>query len=74
MAMDCIAMYCMAMHVWLCIYGYVLYGYVFSGLCNKLEESEQLRGERDVIEFNDLKFGRRQVLGLRKVRGKQDVP
>ena len=40
----------------------------------KKEESEKLRGERDQIKFNDLKFERWQVVGLRKVRRMQDVP
>ena len=38
------------------------------------EESEQLRGVRDQIKFIDLRFERRQVVGLRKVRRRQDVP
>ena len=40
----------------------------------KKEESEQLRGERDQIKYIDLGFERWQVLGLRKARGRQDVP
>ena len=40
----------------------------------KKEESEQLRGERDEIKFIDLRFERRQVVGLRKARRRQDVP
>ena len=32
----------------------------------KKEESEQLRGERDQIKFIDLRFERRQVVGLGK--------
>ena len=39
----------------------------------KKEESERLRGERDGIKFNDLRFKRRQVLGFRKAR-RQDAP
>ena len=34
----------------------------------KKEESEQLRGQRDRIEFIDLIFERQQVVGLRKAR------
>ena len=30
----------------------------------KKEESERLRGERDQIKFIDLRFERRQVVGL----------
>ena len=40
----------------------------------KKEESEQLTGERDQIEFIDLRFERWQVVGLRKARRRQDVP
>ena len=40
----------------------------------KKEESEQLRGERDQVKFIDLRFERLQVVGLRKARGRQDVP
>ena len=40
----------------------------------KKERSERLRGERDQIEFIDLGFERWQVVGLRKARGRQDVP
>ena len=38
------------------------------------EESEQLRGERDKIQFIDLRFERWQVVELRKARRRQDVP
>ena len=38
------------------------------------EESEWLRGKGDQIKFIDRRFGRRQVVGLRKARRKQDVP
>ena len=37
----------------------------------KKEESEQIRGERDKINFIDLIFERWQVLGLRR---RHDVP
>ena len=40
----------------------------------KKEESEHLRGERDQINFIDLRFEGRQVVGLRKARRRQDVP
>ena len=40
----------------------------------KKEGSEGLRGERDQINFIDLEFERWQVVGLRKARGRQDVP
>ena len=36
----------------------------------KTEESEKLRGGRDQIKFIDLRFERRQVVGLRKARKK----
>ena len=38
------------------------------------EESEKLRGERDKIEFVDVRFERWQVVRFRKARGRQDVP
>ena len=38
------------------------------------EESENLRGEEDQINFIDLRFERWQVLGFRKARRRQDVP
>ena len=38
------------------------------------KESERLKGERDQIKFIDLRFERWQVVGLRKARGRQDVP
>ena len=38
------------------------------------EESEKLRGERDQIKFIDPRFERGQVVGLRRARGRQDVP
>ena len=37
------------------------------------EESERLRGEGDQIKFIDVRFGRWQVVGLRKGR-RHDVP
>ena len=40
----------------------------------KKEESEQQRGLRDKIKSIDLRFERWQVVGLRKVRRRQDVP
>ena len=40
----------------------------------KEEESEILRGERDQIKFIDLRFQKWQVVGLRKVRRRQDDP
>ena len=40
----------------------------------KKEESEQLRGERDQIEFIDLGFERWQFVRFGKARGRQDVP
>ena len=40
----------------------------------KKEESERLRGERDQINFIDLRFERWQVAGFRKARRGQDVP
>ena len=40
----------------------------------KKKESEQLRGERDKIEFIDLRFERWQVVRFREVRRRQDVP
>ena len=39
----------------------------------KKEESEQLRGYRDMIKFIYIRFERWQVVGLRKAR-RQDVP
>ena len=38
----------------------------------KKEESEQLRGEKDQIKFIDLRFERRQVVGLREARRRPD--
>ena len=40
----------------------------------KKEESEQLRGQRDKVQFIHLRFERWQVVGLRKARRRQDVP
>ena len=40
----------------------------------KKEENERLRGERDQIKFIYLGFERRQVVGFRKARGRQDAP
>ena len=40
----------------------------------KKEESERLRGERDPIKFNDLRFERWQAVRFRKARRGQDVP
>ena len=40
----------------------------------KKEEGKKLRGERDQIEFIDLRFERWQIVGLRKARTRQDVP
>ena len=40
----------------------------------KKEECEMLRGERNQSNFIDLEFERWQVVGLRKARGRQDVP
>ena len=40
----------------------------------KKEESERLRGERDEINFIDLRFERWQVVRSRKARRRQDVP
>ena len=40
----------------------------------KKEESERLRGERDQINFIDLRFERWQVVRFRNARRKQDVP
>ena len=40
----------------------------------KKEESERLRVDRDQIKFIDLRFERWQIVGLRKVRRRQDVP
>ena len=40
----------------------------------KEKESEWLRGERDQVKFIDLRFERWQVVGLRKAKGRQDVP
>ena len=40
----------------------------------KEEEIKILRGERDTSKLNDLRFERRQVVGLRKARRRQDVP
>ena len=40
----------------------------------KKEESERLRGEEDQIKLIDLRIERWQVVGLRKARGRQDVP
>ena len=38
------------------------------------EDSEKLRGERDQLNFIDLRFERWQVVRFRKVRRRQDVP
>ena len=38
------------------------------------EDSEKLRGERDRLNFIDLRFERWQVVRFRKVRRRQDVP
>ena len=40
----------------------------------KEEDSERLRRERDKIKFIDLRFERRQVVGFRKAKRRQDVP
>ena len=40
----------------------------------KKAESERLRGERDQIEFVDLRFERWQVVRFRKARRRQDAP
>ena len=40
----------------------------------KKEEIGRLTGERDQIKFIDIRFERWQVVGLRKARGRQDVP
>ena len=39
----------------------------------KKDESEQLRGERDQIKFNDLRFERWQVVGFRKASSNESV-
>ena len=39
----------------------------------KKEESEWLRGERDQIEFIDLRFKRWQIVRFRKARRRQEV-
>ena len=39
----------------------------------KKEESERLRGERDQINFIDLRFERWQVVRFRKARRRQEV-
>ena len=40
----------------------------------KKEESGQPRGERDQIEFIDLRFERLQVVGFGKARRRQEIP
>ena len=40
----------------------------------KKEESKRLRGERDKIKFNDLRFERWHVVRFRKARRRQDIP
>ena len=40
----------------------------------KKEERERLRGERDKIKFNDLRFEGRQAVTFRKARSRQEVP
>ena len=40
----------------------------------KKEESERLRGERDQINYIDLRFKWWQVVGFRKARRRQDFP
>ena len=40
----------------------------------KKEDSEKLKGERDQIEFIDLRLERWQVVRFRKARRRQDVP
>ena len=40
----------------------------------KKEESQQLRGERDQINFIGLRFERWQVVRLWKARRRQDAP
>ena len=40
----------------------------------KKEKGERLRGERDQINFIDLRFERWQVVRFRKARRRQDVP
>ena len=40
----------------------------------KEEESKRPRGERDQMNFIDLRFERWQVVGFSKVRKRQDVP
>ena len=37
-------------------------------------KKEKLRVERGEIKFIDLRFERWQVVGLRKARGRKDVP
>ena len=40
----------------------------------KKEESEELKGERDQIEFVFLRFERWQVVGFGNAQRRQDVP
>ena len=40
----------------------------------KKEEIEKLRGEGDQIKYNDLRFERWQVVTIRTVRRRQEVP
>ena len=40
----------------------------------KKEESERLRGERDQINFMDIRFERWKIVRFRKARGRQHVP
>ena len=40
----------------------------------KKEDSERLRGERDQIEFIDLRFERWQIVRFKKARQRQNVP
>ena len=40
----------------------------------KKEESKRLRVETDQIKLIDLRFERWQIVGLKKVRRRQDVP
>ena len=40
----------------------------------KNEENERLRGERDQIQFIDLRFDRWQVVRFRKVRRREYLP
>ena len=50
------------------------HGGLYKAPLRKKEENERLRGEGCQLKFIDFRFERRQIIGLRKSRKRQDVP